>query len=646
LVLQPYWTFETEAPVNHVRAGDVDGDGLQDIVIATADKWVRVLENDGDLMWEYETLFVPSGLLVNDLDGDAGAAEIIVHGEGQEILLSPSGSLVWTYAAEPGGTFNAETAVDLNQDGRLEVVGGSSTGVVYAYDPWTNRTLRTRSVGTQEQTVTGIWVGDIDGDVRPEIVPSLAGGRFVFALEDDFGLAWVKQIEGEVGLIQGGDVDGDGRAEVVALTTSWQLHLFDSDGSQVWGHESLSARNTSRDPIPGQLIVHDLNGDGRAEIAVITSAPSPGVHIFDGDGGQVWQYSLDSVSTSARLRIDDINGDGSAELVVTTEGQPQVYLLDAEGRRLAEYRTPGTSGAFDYVDLNSDGWGEVVVGTQDGVQVFAASDQVVRRELWQSPRLGFMAALLVTDLEGDGQGEVLSGSTEGRVYILADEGRLLGEVDLEEPVWALGAGDVDGDAQLEIVAGTWAPIQLQGGGQIHLLEADRLKWSVEVGGGIVNGVALGDLDGDGRAEIIVGSGQSDGQVALLDSTGHIIWEREFDVPVTTVGAEGETILVGTQSGRIDHLTADGLPMTSYELGAKVLSLDAGRAVAGDGKFYHLAAGGPALIHELGAPVQTAQPSGDSVALLTGGQEVGLVAGDGSIWRGRWTARRSELPPVI
>jgi outer membrane protein assembly factor BamB len=629
-VLRPYWTFNTESPVTQVQAGDIDGDGAKDIVVVTADKWVRVLENDGDLLWGYETLFEPTGMLVDDLDGDGRTEEIILFGEGQETLLSHSERPVWTYAADPGDSFNVETAVDLNGDGRLEVVGGTSTGVVYGYDPWTNRTLRTRSVGTQEQAITGVWVGDIDGDARPEIVPSLAGGHFVFALEDDFSLAWAKRIEGEVGLAQGGDVDGDGQAEVVSLTTSWQLSLFESDGSQVWEDESLSARKGSGAPVPGQLIVHDLDSDGRAEIVVTTPAPSAAVRVFDGDAGRIWEHPLDALSTTARLKADDINGDGKAELVVTTEEQPQVYLLDAEGRHLAEYRTQGTTGALDYVDLNGDGWGEVIVGTQSGVQVFAASDQVVRRELWQSPRLGFMAALLLTDLEGDGQGEVLAGSTEGRVYALSDEGRLLWKVDLEEPVWALSAGDVDGDGQREIVAGTWDPMQLRGGGQVHLLEADRLEWSVEIGGGIVNGVALSDLDGDGGAEIIVGSGQSDGQIALLEGTGAIIWRREFDAPVTAVGAEGGTVLAGTQAGRVYRLAADGLSIGKYDLGAKVLSLDAGRAVTADGKFYHLADGGPALFHELGEPVHTAQLSADWVVTRTREQEIGLVGSDGLV----------------
>ena len=191
---------------------------------------------------------------------------------------------------------------------------------------------------------------------------------------------------------------------------------------------------------------------------------------------------------------------------------------------------------------------------------------------------------------------------------------------------------MDADGEGEVVGGTWAPIQLRGGGQAHLLEADRLVWSVEIGGGIVNDVALSDLDGDGRAEIIVGSGQSDGQVVLLGGTGDIIWKREFDIPVTAVGSQGGTVLVGTQSGRIHRLTVDGLSIDEYDLGAKVLSLDAGRAATADGRLFHLAEGGPSLFHESGEPIQTAQLAVDSAVILTREQEVGLLAGESLIWK--------------
>ena len=80
--------------------------------------------------------------------------------------------------------------------------------------------------------------------------------------------------------------------------------------------------------------------------------------------------------TTARLVVNDANGDGLAEVVITTSGQEQVYLLGADGRRLAQYRTAVTTGTIAYADLNNDGWGEVIVGTEIGVQIFSTSNRL------------------------------------------------------------------------------------------------------------------------------------------------------------------------------------------------------------------------------------------------------------------------------
>ena len=245
------------------------------------------------------------------------------------------------------------------------------------------------------------------------------------------------------------------------LGAAWDLFLLESDGRQAWHKQSISVENALDGPVPGQLIVDDLDGDGQGEIVVMAPAPAAAVHVFDGDGNQVWQHSLGAISSAARLTADDIDGDGGAEVVVTTVGQRQVYLLGNDGQRLAEYRSSpgsgGTTGALDYADLNGDGWGEVIVGTQTGVQVFGTSNQVMRKELWRSPRLGSaLDSLLLDDLDGDGRVEVVAKGN--RAHVLADDGRVLYNLDTGEGnYWGMGAslsaGDVDGDGQQELVSG-------------------------------------------------------------------------------------------------------------------------------------------------------------------------------------------------
>jgi hypothetical protein len=638
---RPYWTYRTEAPVVDVQTGDINGDGTPEVVIGTTDGAVYVLENGGDLAWRYDAGFEADGLLVDDLDGDAGAAEIILYGEGNEILLSDSERPVWAFRGGSRALFRQVTATDLNGDGRPEAVHATDDGVSV------HDTANGYSLGgccKFGQPMVDVWAGDLDGDGQPEVVPSLAGGRDVYVLEDNLSRrAWTQRIEGEVSLVQAGDVDGDGQAEVVVLGVAWDLLLLESDGSQVWCHESLSTGGVRGGPVPGQFVVHDLDGDGQAEIVVVTPAPAVAVHVFDGGGDQVWRHPLEAVSTTARLTVGDMNGYGQAQLVVTTEGQERAYLLSYSGQRLAEYRTWKTTGAIDYADLNDDGWGEIIVGAETGVQVFGASDQVVWGELWPSRRLGeSVTALYIGDLDGDGRGEVVAGSDDGRVYVLDEKGHVLRNVDIEEFVSGLSAGDVDGDGRDEVIVGTGVFVGA-GRDYLHLLDGERRSWVVPIGGEFINSVTVHDLDGDDRAEIIAGSEVgSGGLVEVLDGGGILIWKREFDQAVTAVygeppgsarmGGDGGRVLVGTESGRVYHLTADGAPLAEYDLGAKVLSFGEGTAATSDGRVYRLDENGPTVVRELEGDLKRVQLVGDSMAMLEGGG-ASLLTGDGSIWQG-------------
>jgi hypothetical protein len=646
---RPYWTYRTESPVVDVQTGDINGDGTPEIVLATMDGLVYVLENDGDLAWRYETGFVPSDLLVDYLDDGTSAAEIVVIGENQQTLLSESERPLWTSMVGFGSIVHQVITVDLNGDGRVEIVEGLANGSIQVFDTASGRLIDEYGLDDRYfktgQPVVDFWAGDIDADGLPEILPSLAGDSVVYVLRGDLSPLWTQHIQADVSLVQGGDVDGDGQPEVVVLGSAWDLLLLESDGSQVWHSASLSRANVPRDPVPGQLIVHDLDGDDQAEIVVVTPPPLAAVHVFDGDGHKVWKQFLKAVSTAARLTVGDVNADGAAELVATTEDQEQVYVLTALGHLLAEYHLPAdggeTTGALGYADLNDDGWGEIVVGTDTGVQIFGTSDQVVWEELWQSPRLGFVTALFFSDLDGDGRGEVITGGEDGGVYALADEGRILWNVKTEkygrdtwrqssigmgDVVWALSIGDVDADGTSEVVAGTQA-------GKVFLIDDGQVSWTFPSEKAPVNSLAVRDLDGDGQAEIVVGSGQRGGLVALLDGRGGLIWRREFDGPVTAVGADGGLVLAAIEGGRVYRLTAAGSLVGEHDLGAEVLSLDAGLAITSDGRLYQWGGGELTVVHDVERALRTANVGAELPAMLTQEQEVGLLVGDGVIWKG-------------
>ncbi|MBE7552239.1 MAG: VCBS repeat-containing protein [Anaerolineales bacterium] len=654
IAVQPYWIFPTDAPVTHIQTGDINGDGVPEVVMTTADGWLYVLENDSRVAWRYKLGTVANDLMVGDMDGDQQTAEIFVAGRSQNVLLSNTQRPVWSLnLTQSMISSSAASAADLDGDGRQEILLGHS----YFLAALDSETGISRYVGPQNwQSVLDIWVGEVEGDSRPEVVPSIAEYNQVYVLDKNLKIVWQRSFE-SVGLVQGGDVDGDGQAEIAVLDASWDLFLLESDGKQVWHNQNLTGLpdlSGLAPPTSGQMIVHDLEGDGRMEIIVLTPGPAA-VHVFKGDGSLLWQHLLgpkpnqdmpgqtskiskiSDVLGTATLTAADMNGDGQAEVVAKVAGQGQVYLLDAAGRRLATYLVQGSTGTLGYADLNGDGQGEIMIGTETGLQVFGASAQVQQRELGRwLPFLGGVNALDLVDLDGDGRLEVLAGSQEGQVYALTAEGQILWKVDLKTmpglgrwvipTVLALSVGDVDGDGQPEVA--------VAGSSQIYLMNSHGPRWAVPVREQFTTIVAIYDLEGDGQAEIITGGNLNSGGgiVGRLDGAGKLVWQRELAEPVRTVGSDRGQILIGTGNGRVYRLTAAGAPAGEYELGAKVLSFGAGQAITEDGQVYRLDDSGSTLVGDLGAAPRLARLSAGATAMLTREGEVSLTAGDGSRWQ--------------
>ena len=130
-------------------------------------------------------------------------------------------------------------------------------------------------------------------------------------------------------------------------------------------------------------------------------------------------------------------------------------------------------------------------------------------------------------------------------YALTADGQILWGVPLQAPVLALDAGDVDGDARDEVVVGTWGTGG-SAGGQVHLLDSGRRLWSVPAGQ-FVTGVAItgGRLSRTSEASevlIVAGVGlASGGAILCFDGDGDVTWRRSFGERVTAVGEDGESV---------------------------------------------------------------------------------------------------------
>jgi hypothetical protein len=206
--------------------------------------------------------------------------------------------------------------------------------------------------------------------------------------------------------------------------------------------------------------------------------------------------------------------------------------------------------AFGLTGGRSESWlASPIVADLDGdgeIEVAAARDETMtvwtgERVLWSTETEGrIWSSPVAADLDPDRPGIELAAASRGLIYAWDWTGELLDGFPYEwqDELRSLAAGDIDGDGELELVAVTTNP--LESGGQRDIViaiepvgaqtvdgfpantgGASGCDDSCYVTGGYDQNIALGDVDGDGRADIF--ATQDNAYLSLHDGTG-----RAFD----------------------------------------------------------------------------------------------------------------------
>ena len=289
-----------------VAAGDIDGDGIVEIIACTSNT-VKAFEHDGTLKWTSVNVGgqiqgTSDAPAISDMDGD-GDPEIIVG----RAILDNDGNKLGFGTLGMGTTQNVGTtsfAVDLDGDGDEEVITGNA-----AY----NRDGSTKYSNSHGDGY--VAVGDMDNDGMPNIV--VTGDAKMRILDEEYNLICNATIPGANASAGGpptiADFDGDGEPEIgVAATSTYTV--FENDCSQLW-------QRTTQDASSGNTgsAVFDFEGDGIAEVVY---SDETRIWVFAGPDGTVKLENTQHTNATwtEYSVIADIDGDGHAEIVVPNTG--------------------------------------------------------------------------------------------------------------------------------------------------------------------------------------------------------------------------------------------------------------------------------------------------------------------------------------
>ncbi|WP_461790429.1 FG-GAP-like repeat-containing protein [Pedobacter sp.] len=318
-----------------MATGDFDGDGNVDLVSSNAyGVNALVFKNTGNAIQPFLSSptikmtppVIFSDMATGDVNGDGKLDIVFVSGSSVGVYLNTSNagsfnfasSAVFVSIGKDGGALNL---VDIDGDGKLDISVSVDGGLSLIRNTSTATAMSFAAPQVTKLSIyanNNVWVQDMDGDLKPDIVYAYQKklgilknnssiGTFAFGTEVTFD-------KSESAYFNLADVDGDDKLDVVV---SEQDRVAIYKNLSTAGNFILADPQTIASAVSGKITVGDLNGDGKPDLVV--SSELKKFQVFDNNStsGTIAFVAGEicySNSYLGRLVIADWNNDGRLDL--------------------------------------------------------------------------------------------------------------------------------------------------------------------------------------------------------------------------------------------------------------------------------------------------------------------------------------------
>ena len=506
--------------VYSLLSADLDGNGIDELIVPQQTKLTVFIDGDKDVRLEDTSIKSGYGLANADLFGDSNEELVVTDSSGNIKIIGLVGSSLTTYQDWSGGyLMNAGAGVTISMNGHDNpwIVHGSDIGMVVAWEVTSQSTHELAWSSNAENNANqlvysleggnnyGVAMANIDDDDNLEILVGSGSGR-VYAFDGKtYEADWVSPVLDKIPMgIAVGDLNNNGNNEIVITTGipgeprgegvdgeggEGFLYIFEQSGNDI-----VQAFKSDNIDASRGVTISELDGSTYPEIGIATGY----LKIISATGGttdlhgavKVWGYGGSTYSeewTSGDLEqivggIDsgDPDGDGDNELVIGTGGD------DRGG---------------DYAPVEP---GEVRVYHRSGGS-YSLDGSIMQ------PNRFDVFGIAVGDVNDNGQEDIIVGTgkfEDDKPKLLIYDGITHSEefsktVD-STSVWGVATGDFDNDGEPELIYGT-------SGGELFIYDGieptsfEAKTSALSNKAGHYGGIVIGNTDNEGPMEMVVGS---------------------------------------------------------------------------------------------------------------------------------------------